>query len=87
MVSFIVLARYRTRRLTGWIEEKIEDWLRLEINRNKTRVVDLGEDKASLDFPGYTFHWHRDGYGALSDICMWGRRRRHCRGSGTGLTR
>ena len=37
----VVLARYQSKRLTGWIEEKIEKWLGLEINRDKTRVVDL----------------------------------------------
>jgi RNA-directed DNA polymerase len=61
--DFVVLARYQTRRLTGWIEEKIEKWLGLEMNRDKTRVVDLREDKASLDFLGYTFRWHCDQYG------------------------
>jgi RNA-directed DNA polymerase len=35
----------------------------LEINRDKTRVVDLREEKARLDFLGYTFRWHRDPYG------------------------
>ena len=35
----------------------------LEINRDKTRVVDLREEKASLDFLGYTFRWQRDRYG------------------------
>jgi len=58
-----LLARYQGPRLRGWIEEKIEKWLRLEINRDKTRVVDLREAKASLDFLGYTFRWHRDQYG------------------------
>jgi RNA-directed DNA polymerase len=61
--DFVVLARYQGPRLQGWIEEKIEKWLKLEINRDKTRVVDLREDKASLDFLGYTFRWHRDQYG------------------------
>jgi RNA-directed DNA polymerase len=61
--DFVVLARYVTRRLTGWIEEKIEKWLGLEINRDKTRVVKLGEKKASLDFLGYTFRLDRDLYG------------------------
>ncbi len=61
--DFVVLARYQTSRLRGWIEEKIEQWLGLEINRDKTRVVDLREEKASLDFLGYTFRWHRDKYG------------------------
>ena len=58
-----VLARYQGPRLQGWIEDKIEKWLGLEINRDKTRVVDLREEKASLDFLGYTFRRHRDHYG------------------------
>ena len=58
----VVLARYQGPRLQGWIEEKIE-WLGLEVNRDKTRVVDLREEKASPDFPGYTFRWNRDRYG------------------------
>ena len=62
--DFVVLARYQTRRLTGWIEEEIEEWLGLEINRDKTRVVDLREEKASLEFLGYTFRWDRDLYGS-----------------------
>jgi RNA-directed DNA polymerase len=61
--DFVVLARYQTLRLRGWIEEKIEKWLALEINRDKTRVVDLRKTKASLDFLGYTFRWDRDRYG------------------------
>jgi RNA-directed DNA polymerase len=32
-------------------------------NRDKTRVVDLREETASLDFLGYTFRWHREQYG------------------------
>jgi RNA-directed DNA polymerase len=61
--DFVVLARYQGPRLRNWIEEKIEKWLKLEINRDKTRVVDLREEKASLDFLGYTFRWYRDRYG------------------------
>jgi len=37
--DFVVLARYQGTRLTGWTEDKLEDWLKLEINRDKTRVV------------------------------------------------
>ena len=61
--DFVVLARYQGERLRGWIEAKIEGWLKLEINRDKTRVVRLGESKASLDFLGYTFRWDRDLHG------------------------
>lgn len=62
--DFVVLARYQTVKLRSWIESKIESWLGLEINRDKTRVVNLAEAKASLDFLGYTFRWDRDLYGS-----------------------
>jgi len=58
--DFVVLARYVDRGLTGWIESKLEDWLGLEINRDKTRVVQLRDTGASLDFLGYTFRFDRD---------------------------
>jgi RNA-directed DNA polymerase len=61
--DFVVLSRYPGKRLRDWIESKLEDWLHLEINRDKTRVIELREEKASLDFLGYTFRWHRDRYG------------------------
>jgi len=61
--DFVVLSRYPGKRLYGWIESKLEGWLKLEINRDKTRVIDLNEEKAKLDFLGYTFCWHRDRYG------------------------
>jgi RNA-directed DNA polymerase len=61
--DLVVLARYQSTRLVGWIEEKLEKWLKLEINREKTRVVDLREAKANLDCLGYTFRWQRDEYG------------------------
>jgi len=37
----VVLARYQGERLDGWIESKLADWMGLEINREKTRVIDL----------------------------------------------
>ena len=58
--DFVVLARYQGCRLRGWIESKLEGWLGLEINREKTRVVDLKEAGASLEFPGFTFRYDRD---------------------------
>jgi RNA-directed DNA polymerase len=56
----VVLAQQQTPRLVGWIETKLESWMGLEINREKTRVVDLKEKKATLDFLGYTFRYDRD---------------------------
>jgi len=58
--DFVVLARYLTPNLRGYIEEKLETWMGLEINREKTRVVNLSEKQAHLDFLGYTFRYDRD---------------------------
>jgi RNA-directed DNA polymerase len=58
--DFVVLARYLTPNLRGYIEEKLETWMGLEINREKTRVVHLTEKQAHLDFLGYTFRYDRD---------------------------
>jgi len=61
--DFVVLARYVSPRLRGWIEGKLEGWLGLQINRDKTRVLDLRQPGQGLDFLGYTFRQDRDQYG------------------------
>jgi RNA-directed DNA polymerase len=58
--DFVVMARYQSKELVGFIETKLEGWLGLTINREKTRVVDLKAEGASLDFLGYTFRYYRD---------------------------
>jgi RNA-directed DNA polymerase len=58
--DFMVLARYQGIQLTGFIEDKIESWLGLELNRTKTKVVELRQPGASVDFLGYTFRYDRD---------------------------
>lgn len=61
--DFVVMARYISPRLRDWIEGKLEGWLGLTINREKTRIVDLKQPEQSLDFLGYTFRYDRDQYG------------------------
>ena len=61
--DFVVLARYVSPRLRDWIEGKLEGWLELQLNREKTRVLDLRQPGQSLDFLGYTFRQDRDQYG------------------------
>ena len=61
--DFVVLARYQSRQLRGFIEGKLEGWLGLVVNREKTRVVNLKEPRTSLDFLGYTFRFDRDRHG------------------------
>lgn len=61
--DFVVMARYISPQLRQWIEEKLEGWLGLQINRDKTRVLDLRPGDQSLDFLGYQFQNRRDQYG------------------------
>ena len=61
--DFVVRARHLSGSLQGWIQSKLEGWLGLEINREKTRVWHLGTADPSLDFLGYTFRYNRDQYG------------------------
>jgi len=61
--DFVVMARYISPQLRAWIEGKLEGWLELQINRDKTRIVDLKQPGQSLDFLGYTFRYDRDQYG------------------------
>ena len=61
--DFVVMARYISPQLRGWIEGKLEGWLGLQINREKTRVIDLRQTGQGLDFLGYTFRYDRDQYG------------------------
>lgn len=58
--DMVVLARYQGPELIEFIEKKLETWMGLEINREKTRVVNLWEEGARLDFLGYTFRFDRD---------------------------
>ncbi len=58
--DFVVLARYQGPKLREFIETKLEHWMGLEINREKTRVIDLKAEGASLDFLGYTFRYDLD---------------------------
>ena len=58
--DFVILARYQSRRLQDWVEQTLEGRFQLTINREKTRVVNLREDRASVSFLGFTFRFDRD---------------------------
>lgn len=61
--DFVVMARSVDHRLVEWIESTLEGWMGLTINQDKTRVVNLRNAGASLDFLGYTFRYDRDLHG------------------------
>jgi RNA-directed DNA polymerase len=58
--DFVVLARYIGPRLQQHIEDRIERWLGLELNREKSKVLDLTQTGQTLDFLGYSFRYDRD---------------------------
>jgi RNA-directed DNA polymerase len=58
--DFVALAKQMGSETIEFIESRLEGKFQLEINRDKTRVVDLREEGASLDFLGYTFRYDRD---------------------------
>ncbi|MCF7674326.1 MAG: hypothetical protein K9N23_16880 [Akkermansiaceae bacterium] len=57
------MARYQGQRIDEWLDAKLEGWLGLTINREKTKVVNL-HPAESLDFLGFTFRYDRDLYGS-----------------------
>lgn len=58
--DFVILARRVGKRIVDWVESALETRMGLVINRDKTRVVDLKQKGASIDFLGYTFRYDRD---------------------------
>ena len=61
--DFVILARYISPQIEAFTEQKIEGWLGLSINREKTRVFDAREPGQTLDFLGYSFRYDRDTHG------------------------
>jgi RNA-directed DNA polymerase len=61
--DFVVLARYIGPRIVDFVEAKLEQWLDLKINREKTGIFDARTPRQTLDFLGYSFRWDRDLHG------------------------
>jgi RNA-directed DNA polymerase len=57
--DFVVMARYQGRRIDEWIKQELEEWMGLELNREKTGIVRV-ERGESLNFLGFTFRMDRD---------------------------
>lgn len=65
--DFVVLARYQGERLRHWIESTLEDRFGLTINRDKTKVVRLGEiGGESLEFLGFSLRYEHSVLGTSS---------------------
>jgi RNA-directed DNA polymerase len=58
--DFVVLMRAGDERVVRWLEETLEQWMGLKLHREKTRIVDLRQAGARLDFLGYSYRYDRD---------------------------
>ena len=57
--DFVILAKYQSEKLIKWVEDKIENWMGLEINRDKTTVIHLNKEQ-TLEFLGFSFRYVKD---------------------------
>ena len=60
--DFVILARYQGYRIDEWVKQTLEEWMGLELNKQKTKTVCVEKGEA-LDFLGYCFQMHRDLFG------------------------
>jgi RNA-directed DNA polymerase len=58
--DMVILARYVGARIGNFAQAKLEDWMGLRMNSEKTKVVKLTQEGSSLDFLGFTFRYDRD---------------------------
>lgn len=58
--DFVVMAKYMGTRIVSWIERQLEEKLKLTINREKTKIVNLKREREVLNFLGYSFRYDRD---------------------------
>lgn len=61
--DFVLLCRKVTPKLESFVTEKLEQWLGLKINRDKTRIFEVKASEGGLDFLGYNFRLAPSPYG------------------------
>jgi RNA-directed DNA polymerase len=61
--DFVIMARFVGRRIEHFVDQTLQEWMGLKVNREKTRTVKMNEPGAALNFLGYTFRYDRDRYG------------------------
>jgi len=58
--DFVILTSERVRGLTEFVEDKLENWMGLTVNREKTSQKNLRVAGTRLDFLGYSFRYDKD---------------------------
>ena len=70
--DFVILARKWADGFVQRIESELESRFGLVVNREKTKLLDMGADKAALSFLGYEFRYVRDRhYGKDNRYLEW----------------
>jgi RNA-directed DNA polymerase len=57
--DFVIMAKYIDEQIVKWVEAKIEEWMGLTINCEKTKVIKAKERGETLDFLGYSFRYDK----------------------------
>ena len=71
--DFVILARKWADGFVQRIEGELESRFGLVVNREKTRLLDMGADKSALAFLGYEFRYVRDRHYCRGDRYLeWG---------------
>jgi RNA-directed DNA polymerase len=55
--DMVIMAKNLSKETVDFIEEKLEKWMGLKINRDKTQVVNMNNRNALLSFLGFSFRY------------------------------
>jgi len=69
--DFVVMSRSSNKRMIEYVEQKLEKWMALKINRNKTRIVTLTRKGEQLEFLGYVYRRHKSVWQERSYYWHW----------------
>lgn len=66
--DFIVLTRYKSKAMNEFIRSKIEDWMELVLNKDKTRNGNLEEKGSSIQFLGFHIQFAKSKFEGKEDF-------------------
>ncbi len=61
--DFVVLMRYYAVQTEEFIKGKLEDWMGLTINKEKTKIVNIKKEGNSIEFLGFNIRYVKSQYG------------------------
>lgn len=60
--DFVILMQYQSAVVEEFVRDKLERWMGLVLNKEKTKIVDLKKPKSSIDFLGFNFRYVKSKY-------------------------